>query len=358
MLRRLKYLVSMVFVLCVAGCDNDLYELEICTYTLQLRYHYNEENTTVENKIVYWIRGIDEYIFDAQEILYMTRRVTESVCTENLDSEIDLPAGRYSVIGVGNRDTRSSTWDAATGRAPEIGKTHRDDMRLSLTDPDSFEDGTVGPCEELFHGYRTFTVGETGASRVRVDMINTHFQLRFRVTWTNASRTPSAGTYYAVLEDVPSQYALMPQYIYPAGEFSPLEHDPSEHDFYPYNDNDVIHHIPHTGHDSDNMLSHSNTTYLNADGEVWGQLVNYRIKTDMHPILKLYYSPGGTRAEGDPMVFPRAIDLQTYFRWFGYELDHELKQDYVLDIVIDGDRIILNPLDGLSIADWSEGGRL
>ncbi len=340
----------------VCSCDTQDYR-EPCLYKVQLRYDYNEENGTSENMIEYWVSHIDEYIFDDQNILFLTRRVTPDRCADYMNSEFDLPPGTYSVIAVGNADSRSAVQDEATGNAPLAGKTHREDMRLSLDNADEFEDGTKGPCEELFHGYRTFTVREVGASRVRVDMVNAHFQLRFRVTWRN-NPAPTRGAYYSVLDDIPSEYHLMPQYIYPAGSFSIENHDHEYHDLYPYEDNRVIHHIPHTNHQQRNVLTHSNTTYLNADNEVWGTFVNYRIKTATKPILRLYYA-GETRGDGDDrMVLPRDIDLQAFFRWYNYELDHELKQEYVLDILVDGDTIIISPLDNLNVADWTEGGVL
>ncbi len=343
----------------VVACDVDMHEREICTYTVQLRYEYNEENTARENKITAWVDGIDEYIFEAEShLLYSIRHVTEELCKENLDSEMQLPAGKYSVIAVGNGDDRSRVYDEKTGTAPQIGKTHREDMRLSLDNPTAVADGAVGPCEELFHGYRTFTVREVGASRVRVDMMNAHFQLRFRVTWRRSRADLDDGIYYAVLEDIPSEYRMMPEWIFPAGSFTAQKHEPTGHDLYPYEDRDVIHHIPHTSFQQKNILSHSNETYLNADREIWGQFVNYRVKNDTGMMMNVYYASSGTRAEGDPMVLPKKINLKDYFAHYKYNLDHELKQEYALDIVVDGQTIIITPMNGLKVSDWGEGGRL
>jgi hypothetical protein len=151
----------------------------------------------------------------------------------------------------------------------------------------------------------------------------------------------------------------MPEWIYlPRNPVAQL-HDPLTQDLYLPRDNNVIHHIPFTAVEWQNVLNYSNTTYLNANHEVWGQIVGYRIKTDMRLILKLYYTGDDkTFSADDPMVFPKQIDLKQYFDWFLFDLDHTLKQEYVIDIVIDGDSVAIAPLEGLNVADWDDGGFL
>ncbi len=359
MMRRVvKYLLSLPVVLLVWGCDTSLHETDICDYSVQLRYDYNLENTSRENVVTDYIDHIDEYVFDSQGVLCHVRRFTEDDCSENMNSEIMLTEGRYSVIAIGNVDGRSVVRDASTNSEPVIGLTMRDNMRLSLENASAFNDGTRGPCEDLFYGYRTFTVQpDGGATRVRVDMANAHFELRFRVTWKNTPQTPSNGVYYAVLQDIPSEYSMMPEYVYPTGSFNAETHDPAT-DLYPHSSNDVIHYIPYVGFEHNNLISHSNTTYLNADKEVWGTFRNYRIESDTELIMQLYYAEGGSRSGNDPMVLPRAINLRDYFKWVGQELDHELKQEYAIDIVVDGDKILISPFDDFSISDWTDGGVL
>ncbi len=353
-----KYLLLPI-TLFVAGCDISLHETDICDYRVQLRYSYNVENTSRTNAIGDYVAHIDEFIFDGKGVLFAVRKLTPDICSEEFVSELVLPAGRYSVIALGNIDGRSVLRDDANGDLI-IGTTRREDIRLSLDNADAFADGTRGHCEELFHGYRTFTVRESGgASRVRVDMMNAHFELRFRVMWKNTTRTPAQGVYYTVLQDIPSEYGLMPEHIYHAGSLDAVLHEPTDHDAYPHTDNNIIHHIPYSCHAGNNILSHSNTTYLNADGEVWGKFVSYRIKSETDPVLMLYYAPDGVRSRGeDPMVLPREIRLKDYFTWMGVKLDHELKQEYALDIVVDGDQILISPFDQFGIADWNDGGHL
>ncbi len=343
----LSVLFAILFFL--TGCG--IHDNEDCTSSVQFSYSYNEESSTTDNKISYWISTIDEYIFDESHLLSNVRHIDAN----GFRRQLLLEPGKYSVIAVGNADQRSIVTDSRTGKSPQIGVTHREDLRLSLSDTAQNDDGIVGPCEELFYGYRTFTVTATEVSRIRIDLVNAHFQLRFKVRWQNTD-IPKIGTYYAVVEDVPSQYALMPEYVFPAGKFEAESHDPVKHDTHPITSNETIHHIPAAA--QANPLSYGNTTYLNADYEVWGQMVHYRVKNDTPLKMNLYYSSSGTRAATDPSVLPRAIDLRECLEYFEYNLDHELKQEYMLDIEVNGEQIIINPIDGLSIADWTDGGRL
>lgn len=329
----------------LTGCDIDA-DRVICDYKVQLRYDYNEENGTQENRIEYYVYSIDEYIFDDRGVLFRYRQFTPDRCTEYMNSEIDLPPGRYSVIAIGNMDERSAATDAATGDRPLEGYTLRKNMRLTLANAAALPNNTYGPSEPLYHGYKTFTVKERGISRIRVDMINAHFTLKFRVRWKNGA-TPPTGDYYALLESVPSHYHLMPEYIYPAGSFTCETHDPGRHDLYPDNCNNVIHHIPGTCHEGQNVLVHRHDTHVTVDKELWGEFTAYRIKDATAPKLRVF-------GADDTQVI-RDIDLQQYFQWYDYRLDTELKQAYSIDITVDGDKIILMPLE---VGDYEEGGQV
>lgn len=343
----IKHLFLLVAVAAGAvSCYDYDNNREICDYKVQLRYDYNEENTTTENRIGSYVHFIDEYLFDEAGVLYGMNTVEPDPCTGEWTSHYALPPGRYSVIGIGNKDERSTVTDVRLGGTPVIGSTNRNDMLLWLENCEQMTDNTSGPCEKLYHGYRTFTVKPRGISHVRVDMINAHFTLKFRVKWKNGA-TPPRGDYYVLLESVPSEYGLMPQYIYPAGSFSIETYDCDIHDLYPVNSNDVIHHIPYTCHLENNVHCHRNDTRINVDNEMWGEFTAYRIKDATQPKLRIFAD------DGSQVV--RDIDLQAYFDWYGYVLDYELKQAYEIDITIDGDKIIIVPLD---IADYEEGGTI
>ncbi len=352
----IKYMLLLLTCVLSAGCEMTLHETDICDYTVLLHYDYNEENTSKgRNMILSYVTHIDELIFDEEGVLVNLQRIEPDECRDYLDSEVMLPPGRYSVIAIGNIDHRSDLHDDALGNL-KVGATRREDLRLSLDNAEELADGTHNNSEKLYHAYHTFIVREEGISRIRVNMINAHMELRFRVTWKR--NTPSrTDSYYAILETIPSEYNIMPEYIYPAGSFDAVLHEPTSHDAYPHTDNNVIHHIPHTCHADNNILSHSNTSFLNADGEVRGTFVNYRIKTATDPVLTLYFAPDGVRSHStDPMVLPREIRLSEYFSFVGQRLDHELKQEYAIDITVEGDRIKITPLDDFSIADWNDGG--
>ena len=327
---------------------------EVCAYTVQLRYDYNEENTTAENRIDYYVRTLEQYLFDEQGLLLAVQPVLRDACDGTWRSELDLPPGRYSVIAVGNRDERSALWDAATGDDPVVGQTRREDLRMALTGAEPLPNGTSGMSERLYHGYRTFAVKPVGASHVRVDVVHAHFSLRFRVTWKRNAPAEKSG-YYTQLEAVPSEYALMPEFLYPKGSFQWQVHDPQAHDEHEPTSNAVIHHIPHTGHREYNALTHRHDTYINADNELWGQFVNYRVRNETAFWLHIYRHDEATGQS--VRLLTNGIDLKDYFGFMQTDLDHTLRQEYELSIVIDGDTATVSPL-GINVADWDEGGTL
>ncbi len=228
----IKYMLLLLTCVLSAGCEMTLHETDICDYTVLLHYDYNEENTSKgRNMILSYVTHIDELIFDEEGVLVNLQRIEPDECRDYLDSEVMLPPGRYSVIAIGNIDHRSDLHDDALGNL-KVGATRREDLRLSLDNAEELADGTHNNSEKLYHAYHTFIVREEGISRIRVNMINAHMELRFRVTWKR--NTPSrTDSYYAILETIPSEYNIMPEYIYPAGSFDAVLHEPTSHDAYP-----------------------------------------------------------------------------------------------------------------------------
>ena len=341
-----------VIAVLLTACYDVESERPICDYNILLRYDYNEENHSMgRNMINYYVYTIDEYIFDENGILFLHNRFTPDICREMMNSELKLPPGRYSVIAVGNEDDRSIATDLATGAAPVKGQTHRDNMRLTLDNPVPMPNNTVGPSEKLYHGYRTFTVKDRGISRVRVDMINAHCLIRFRVTWRNNTTPPRGVDYHATLDDIASHYALMPEYIYPRNTFDVKTFDADTYDDYPSEDEGVIHHIPFTHFEGRNVLSYRNDTRINADNEMWGEFITYRFKMAHSPKLSIVRSSDGQ------LIVPKIIDLWKYLDWYygPDEPDYTRRQEYHISIEIDGDQILMMPLN---VADWEEGGIL
>ncbi len=338
--------------LCVVATSCDIgNERRICDYTVQLRYDYNRENTTSQNMLDRHVASIDEYLFDEAGVLYLYRRLTpDDPCVEGLVSELTLPPGRYSVIAWGNcTDINSVT------PAPVKGVTTRDELLLSRTGKANAAamPGDAGTTwqngDRLYYGYRTFTVSAEGISRNRVDMIHSHLVLRFRVRWVHSA--PAPGNYTAYLSGIGSEKAFMPEFIYPVQHQVWEAHNPADasHDPYPQSCNRVRHHIPGVHH-TDNVKTHRIGVQQGFDYEMWGEFITYRIRQASHPVLEIY------DAAGNKVVHPnKTIDLQKYFNDQGIDLDHTLKQEYEIDILIDGDAIYVMPLD---VEEWEEGGAL
>lgn len=359
LIKHSKYLLLAIASVAFAGCKglldhNDNVE---CDYSIRLRYHYNQENRSRDNKFSAYIHTLDQYIFDEDETLVWVGQVTRDICDGTWHSDVDLPPGRYSVIAVGNRDTRSDITDGygAGCCAPTPGVTKRDDMRMTLENAVSHPDQMTGPSEPLYHGYRTFSVSPTQTSNVRVDMVHSHLRLRLKVRWKN--NVPQERVdYYLTLGSVPSHYALMPEYYYPEGTTACQTHAPASSDPYRITCNNVIHHIPYTCHAGEKHTTYRHDTYINNDNELWGEFTAYRLQNDLPVKLDIWHWDAGTQTASK--VLTNGIDLQDYLVNFrGINLDHTLKQHYELEIVIDGDRAEVMPLSS-KVDDWEEGGTI
>lgn len=330
----------------------------ICDYTVQLRYDYNQENGTSENRFERYIKSAEEYIFDADGILCAFGPVTKDVCTGEWVSQLDLPPGRYSVIAVGNRSAMSRIH--AGGTEPVIGRTRREDMTLTLEtrSVNGHDDGTnFLNTGRLFYGYRTFTVAPDQVSLVRVDMVHSHLDLRYTIRWKGSAAPANTGDFYVMMTDVPSQYSLMPEYVYPQPKGNCEQHDPASHDTYDTQCLSVRHHIV-TVQKAENIVSHRNDVYLSGN-VISGQMLTYRLRSpgaDCTETRISLWRTGGTRA-GEPERMMKDIPLNDFLSRSFEDLDTTLKQQYHIVFEID-------PATGqvsvwfADIADWDEGGGL
>ena len=317
---------------------------DICDYTVQIYYHYNQENTSGSvNMIEHHVFTIDEYIFDEGGVLVAINPVDRDVCDGTWHSDLDLPPGKYTVISVGNRDARSFIGDRGNGNAaPVRGVTRRGDMTLTHTNTVAYADHS----ERLYYGYRTFSVEPNNVSKIRMDMVHSHHVLRFRIRWKR--NAPPMGDYTATMSFIPSEYTLMPHYVYPE-QYQCETHDPNTHDEYNRICQAVRHHIP-TVHQDRNILNHKVNLKRNVDGEIRGEFIMYRIKNESTPTMALFSgsSPAGTQIMKD-------INLQKYFSDRNINLDQTLKQEYDIDILIDDGSVFVSPIN---VADWNDGGKL
>ena len=322
---------------------------EICAYTVQLRYDYNEENTTQTNEFAKHVLSTEEYIFDEHGILCAIGPVTADACTGEWVTQQMLPPGRYSVIAVGNRTSMSSS-----GPQPKVGETRREDLLLTLVNrsANGTDDGVhFESCGRLFHGYRTFTVAERGISHIRVDMVHSHLDLRFTIRWKNNQIPAHADDFYVLLKDVPSQYHLMPEFLYPVPREAAKLHDPVADDKHESVSDRVIHHIPQVHHDR-NLATHRKDVGLYGNA-LSAQMIGYRIRNvgaDRAETTISLYGNGGTQLMKD-------IHLNDFLNRSGINLDHTLKQQYhiVFEINPDTGEVTVWFAD---IADWDEGGNL
>jgi len=336
----LLLLAGMAFVFPACESVLDLNDDE-CEYTVQIRYDYNRENTSETNLLTEFVHSIDEYIFDEQGILYAVNSVAPDVCDGVWRSEYSLPPGRYSLIAYGNRTGVNSVNEAV------IGKTTRDEMLLTPDNPYvGLSDGTQTHGDRLYHAYRTFTVAPTGASLIRADMTHAHFGLWFRIRWKNTSRAPAnTEDFYTVMNDVPSQYSFMPEYI--ERDFVTQKHDCDNDDEYNTICQKSIHHIPMVHQEGCEKLAHRSDVRMNVGKQFNGYFIAYRVRNET-PLTMSFHG-------NNNQIF--TVDLQRqFFETYGIELDRNLRQEFAIEIIVDENGG--TTVQEMDIANWDEGGSI
>ncbi len=333
----------------LCGCDLDGLRMpDKCPHNVEVIYHYNLENTTGNNEFKNYIHSVTEYIFNEQGVLFRVNNLIPDVCTGEYTSSFDLPAGKYSVIFIGNDSGKNLTEDSRLGGPPRLNETLRDHLLLSLTAAATRPQGTPAsdPCgngDRLYHGYRTFSVEEGRKTTVRVDAVHSHLVLTLRVRWKGTP--PPQGNYTVLLEGVGSEYGLMPEYFYDRNQC--YFHEPASDDPYHCTTTDVRHHILRVWHRR-NVQCHGLTLPLENGKELNGEFVSYRVRNDSHPVLSIWDS-GGTQVM-------KYIDLQRYFRDNGFEHDMNLRQEYGIELLIDEHGNVT--VSEVSPSDWEEGGAI
>ncbi len=338
-------ITTVIMTVGLASCQIDLAMPKVCDHNVEILYHYNRENSTTYNVLPSYVHSITEYIFDGDDVLVDWRNVSLDPCENQYYSRHTLDTGRYSVIMWGN----CSDINNEVSPAPVKGLTTREELLLSLDSMPDPVDDTHPNGDRLWHGYRTFTVARTGVSKVRVDAVHSHLSLTFRVRWKSAP--PAQGTYTVYLEDVGSRAGFMPHLFYPYPGGAHQLHDPLVDDGYSTKSNLIIHHIPRIDHDQ-HMLDYKTTVVMNGDRELRGEFVTYRICRDSHPVLNIFDSQGNRVVHPDPA---KEIDLWKYFDQNVPALNYTLRQEYAIDILVDGDNVWVMPLE---VADWEDGGWL
>ena len=349
MTKFMTYIIRTLSVLAIAtllgSCSDyiDKYGNPECDYTVQIRYDYNRENTSDTNLLDTYIQSMEEYIFDGDGILYAVNPVTVDVCDGTWHSDLDLPPGRYSLITVGNRTSMSEISD--NGTTPQIGTTRREDMLLTLENESQTNSGRgwFENCGRLFHTYRTFSVEPYQASFVRADMVHSHCVIRFTIRWRG---TPPANAYqyYIRMLNVPSEYNLMPEFIYPQPG-AVCEYHTNQSDHYEASSNAVIHHIP-TVHNDRNIVTHRREVNRTMN-DIQGETVTYRLREAGQTMFGLF-TENGTRVMKD-------IHINDFLNRMEVDLDHTLRQEYEIIFEIDDQNGTVHVFFP-QVGDWDEGG--
>ncbi|PXV59437.1 fimbrillin-A associated anchor protein Mfa1/Mfa2 [Dysgonomonas alginatilytica] len=339
-LRGLGGWVGLLLLLLFTSCDIDG-DIEVCEYNTRIIYRYNRENTSTDNILPMYVQTLDEYIFDEQGVLVMINRLPGTSCFGEYVSETNLPEGKYSVITWGNKAEPSKV------NKEQIGVTTKQEMMLYLDNAHTALKSAAAVqsnAERLYYGYRTFTIEKYGVSKINVDMTHAHCVLNITVKWKNAAEAPeNTGDFHLMLRDIAPQEAFVPEYTFRGNTL--MNYTPDV-DTYQKSPATVRHNIPFVDAPCSYMLDHRTVATMSYEQVLNGEFITYRHRDLSQPLLSLY--AGSNR-------LMKEIDLQRFFQDMGIQLDTNLRQEFAIEIVIDGDKVMVGLVN---IDDWEEGGIL
>jgi hypothetical protein len=346
-------LILTAFIATVGSCNIGN---ESCCYNVRLEYRYQRYGTLGSNELGFYISSLKEYVFDGNDVLIKINDYRVPHGAGDFYTEQELKPGRYTVITIGNKgenervDQEMQTRDAQT-RDAQVGLTTKQHLLLTLYNPQPIPQGvpydletphTQGRSDRLYYGYRSFSVGAYGVSRISIDMTHGHCVLGLTVTWKDNSGHPKQNEEYTfILEQVPSEYHFVPEFLVNNGiESGEYE---AEKELYPLRDHRRVNYIPLI--DRSDPVSHTAIGTINGK-TLYGQFVTFRYRNDGKILLSIW-----SRAE----QVMKKIDLNLFFRDMGIDLNHSLFQEYNLQIEIDGDTVRIGLV---RVDDWEDGGEL
>ena len=335
------FIVAIISVLVLQSCDIKM-ESDVCPYNTELTYWYNEENSTTTNKISGYVNTITQYLFDENDVLYEISDIAKTGGINSFVYRKVLPVGKYTLISWANVE------NGCTHTQPQIGVTTRGEMELYFSKLSSSIANHHDNCELLYYARRTFSVGEYGIGRTRVDVLNAHCIVNVKATWTRGA--PSASSNFSLrMGGIPSQYSFKTEYSSLNGTGSCCAHD-FTNDNYLTSCQQTLHYIP-TVHESTNCIKHVVSGSFNSNSELKSSFVSYRIKDESHPMLSIY-TTNGSYSDSEIQVM-KEIDLYQLFENEQVLRTTSLRQVYNVELEIDG---ITNEVKAflVDVADWED----
>jgi hypothetical protein len=331
-------LLAFIQVSCLDGDDKSAE----CAYNTRIVYRYNREGSETENMAGWYIRTLDEYIYDASGKLYSKRYLDDGL----LIGEYNLPPGQYTLVAWANRTIRNLVSD---GNGPSEANT-LDSSWLYPDSPAPGDPALLNGGDKLFYGYRTFSVEKDMTSFINVDMEHTYCELSLTARWMNGSANKagirSTNSYYMLLEGAPSRLSFLPDWEINGGTH-PYDRNMAA---YPISYlNGSLSYLPHVN-GLNEPVTHRKDSELTSDGSLFCRFIIYRLTTrdDEQKLLLSIYDAAGRQVM-------KRIDLSRFFDETLIDIDVARRQEYSIILEIEGNTVTAFNLQPL---DWEDAGQL
>lgn len=278
------------------------------------------------------IYKMTDFIFTKDSVLF---RVDDNILNGKMRKRpITLPDGEWIIVTYGNMNGGSEI-------NYTIGQTRMSEMSTRVINPPTYKgtyatraDGPslrLGDSDRLYFGKLDLVVRGGYTDRIHtVEMSNVHIWINAVVKWKDETKAPdkTSSNLHIRLEYVPVEHSFMHDDKYDAIQKIPYR-------------------IPRITKELASQISQLQSSTYAPNGEFYFNTYGLRWETGKAPILRFY--------DGETMLIDKDLDLNRYFVDQNIDLTNTRVQFYQLQILIDGDNIIISTL---SIEDWEDGGSI
>lgn len=320
-----------ILLLLLSSCDvSD--DRDLCCDRVTIYYRYVRRSL---DEYLTHIGSERRFLFDG-EGLFLRELPVDPALRQRV-SLMALPAGRYTIIAVGNPTSESTSIPPLTP-----GVSRLEDMRVGLH-PREEGGRSCLPADELFWSRFAFEVIPSHPAKYIADMSNVHCHLHVAVTWE--THPPQGERRMGVrLSGLVGAYGSEEdpaQRIYIVGQ--PPTEDPSGW----ISSRTFVYHAFPRGLDAP-QVEVERTVSLWGE-ELYAELITLRYQSDRLPTLQLLH-------EGLPL-FHKPIDLAPLFARWGWSPSRQAEQVYRISVhVLSDSKVLVRTQVRSEVLDWADGG--
>ncbi|WP_329903460.1 FimB/Mfa2 family fimbrial subunit [Porphyromonas pogonae] len=327
---------AIVAIFVLGGCSTDD-DRDVCCEGVDISIRYVRRVAEGDRYRIH-IHHSEHFIFDSHGILFSHTIVTRQPQELHFKPTV-LPYGKYTLLVVGNRSTR-------TAFPFTVGKTRLSEMLMSInTREQGSADAYYTNGDALYWGIQDFEMTRNRTAHYICDMSNIHCLMRITVKWKR--QLPSQpGLYTLQLREVPRAYRMSLHPRVPKIVMNTFS-DPKE-PLFTSTVTQVVHSFPLIL--GDNPVTHRLHVPISS-AMLDAQFMTLRYDDNSIPLFRVL-------KDGVPLM--KEINLKRFFEEMKWVPSRIPEQIFHLIIEIDPvtGSVTVTASGNLSVLDWQDGGTI